>query len=220
MAAESPCAATDGHKECMDKRLERGLNTRAQLVATATRLFTERGYEATSIELVLQEADTSRGSLYYHFAHKEALFEAVLDEVEAHVAEDNMNAARGIRDPVEALYAGCANFLRLAADPTVRQIVLLDAPTAVGWQRWREIDERHAFGRLKLGVQAIHQHRPLAAPPDVLAHVLLAALIELAMLVARADPPADAIAEAETTLRLLIERMLGTGDRHGEGPHQ
>jgi AcrR family transcriptional regulator len=64
-----------------NKNVARGEATRAQLIAIGTRLFAARGYEATSIEAVLQEAGVSRGSLYHHFSGKEALFEAVLEDV-------------------------------------------------------------------------------------------------------------------------------------------
>ena len=68
-----------------NKNVARGEATRSQLLAIATRMFAERGYEDTSIEAVLREAGVSRGSLYHHFASKEALFEAVAEEVETSV---------------------------------------------------------------------------------------------------------------------------------------
>src|ERR1700759_2647290 len=58
------------------KRAAQGRATRGQLIEVATRLFTEHGYEGTSIEAVLSAAGVSRGALYHHFAGKEALFEA------------------------------------------------------------------------------------------------------------------------------------------------
>ena len=192
----------------MDGRVQRGQNTRAQLLAAATDLFAERGYEATSIELVLQRSGVSRGSLYHHFTTKEALFEAVLDGVEARVARSGVQAAARFGDPVEALRAGCLNFLELAIEPVVQRIVLLDAPAALGWQRWREIDERHAFGILKRAVGAIHERHALAVAPELVAHMLLASLIELAMLVARADRPKRALRDAREALEVLIDRLL------------
>ena len=68
-----------------NKNIARGEATRSQLLAIATRMFAERGYEDTSVEAVLREAGVSRGSLYHHFASKEALFEAVAEEVETSV---------------------------------------------------------------------------------------------------------------------------------------
>ena len=83
-----------------NKNVARGEATRSQLVAIATRMFAERGYEDTSIEGVLREAGVSRGSLYHHFASKEALFEAVAEEVETSVGTQTLAAAAGADGPV------------------------------------------------------------------------------------------------------------------------
>src|SRR2546425_2007522 len=95
------------HDHLQRNRIEQGRVTRERLIATATRLFAEHGYDRTSVEMVLQEADVSRGSLYYHFGNKEALFEAVLEAVEASIEGAIVAAAVASGDPVEALHAGC-----------------------------------------------------------------------------------------------------------------
>jgi len=60
----------------VNQNVARGAATREHLLAVAIALFAERGYEATSIEAVLQESGVSRGSLYHHFKGKDVLFEA------------------------------------------------------------------------------------------------------------------------------------------------
>ena len=123
----------------MNKNVARGQATRAHLIDVATRLFTERGYDGTSIEAVLAESGVSRGSLYHHFPCKEALFWAVLEGVATRVGEELAAATRGIQDPVAALRAECLAWIRLAGDPVVQQTALIDAPAVLGWQRWREL---------------------------------------------------------------------------------
>ena len=198
----------------MSRKVEQGRATRRELVAIATRLFATKGYDGTSVDDVLREAGISRGALYHHFAGKDALFEAVLEAVEAKVAETLVEAARGVRDPVEVLRAGCAAWLRLAQDPTVRQIALVDAPTAVGWRKWREIDERYALGLLKTTLRAAaadgRLHRDSV---DVLAHMLLAALAEVALVVARAPDPAAAARAGKVAVDQLLDRLLAPKPR-------
>src|ERR1700756_2118047 len=70
------------------KRAAQGRATRGQLIGVATRLFTDHGYEGTSIEAVLSAAGVSRGALYHHFAGKEALFEAVVSDVSDRVTAE------------------------------------------------------------------------------------------------------------------------------------
>ncbi len=195
----------------MDGRLDRGLATRQRLVETATRLFAARGYEATSVEAVLEEAGVSRGSLYHHFASKEALFEAALDAAEQRIGEATLLAAIavGTEDPVAVLRAGCLEWIRLAGDPVVKRIVLIDAPAVLGWERWREIEEQNALGTIKSGLQAVADAGRLAEHlVDLFAHIVLASVNELALVVARADDTAVAQAGAETAVDELLARLL------------
>src|SRR6185437_16140467 len=160
-----------------NKNVARGEATRSQLIAIATRMFAERGYEDTSIEAVLREAGVSRGSLYHHFASKEALFEAVAEEVETDVGARTLAAAAGADGPVAALRAGSLAWIRLAGDPVVQRILLIDAPSVLGWERWRAMEEQHALGGIKAIVHLVAGQgklRPELA--DTLAHVLLAAV--------------------------------------------
>jgi len=78
-----------------NKNVSRGEATRAQLIAIATRMFADRGYEETSIEALLREAGVSRGSLYHHFASKEAFAKEVL---ELYVRGENERAEKILRD--------------------------------------------------------------------------------------------------------------------------
>ena len=192
-----------------NKNVTRGAATRAQLIAIATRLFASRGYEDTSIEAVLQEAGVSRGSLYHHFAGKEALFEAVLDDVETRVGRQTIAAAIGADGPAGALRAAFLAWIKLAGDPVVQRILLIDAPAVLGWERWRAMEERHALGAIRATLRAIADEGNLR--PELvgtLAHVLLASVNEIALLVARSDDPAAAMKEGADAIDELLRRLL------------
>jgi AcrR family transcriptional regulator len=192
-----------------NKNVARGEATRAQLIAIGTRLFASRGYEDTSIEAVLQEAGVSRGSLYHHFAGKEALFEAVLEEVEARVGAQTMEAAQGATSPVELLRAGCLAWIRLAGDPVVQRILLIDAPSVLGWERWRAMGER-PLGMIRAVLQTVADEGQLRPElVDTLAHVVLASVDEVALLVARSDDPAAAMKDGADAVDELLRRLLG-----------
>jgi AcrR family transcriptional regulator len=193
----------------MDGRLAKGQSTRDQLVAAAQELFARDGYEATSTEAVLQRSGVSRGSLYHHFPDKKALFEAVLIRVQAEVVQITIRAARGSTDGVEALKAGCLAWIKLARDPGISRIVLIDAPSVVGWVRWRQIDEEHSFGVVKAGLRAAAKRDLL--PEQMIgpvAHILLAALNELALVIATSHDSRRAEREAIAALDLLLRRLL------------
>jgi AcrR family transcriptional regulator len=188
---------------------ERGAATREQLIRVATALFAENGYEATSIEAVLAATGVSRGSLYHHFKGKDALFAAVLEAVEVDVGRRVLEAAGTATDPLDALRAGCRAWVELAGDPVVRRILLLDAPAVLGWQRWRELDERYALGMIRQGLTAVAREGRLdQAQVDVFAHVLLASMNELALLVARAENRESTMREATAAIDELLTRLL------------
>jgi AcrR family transcriptional regulator len=193
----------------MNKNVQRGQATRAHLIAVATRLFTEHGYDGTSIEAVLAESGVSRGSLYHHFPGKDALFLAVMETVGAKVGEEAMEAVKDATDPVDLLRTGFLAWIRMAGDPTVRQILLIDAQTVLGWRRWREADEPSlALTRSALaGVADAGLLDPRHV--DVFAHIMLAAGNELALMIALADDPDAALAAGESAAGAFVDRLLG-----------
>jgi AcrR family transcriptional regulator len=199
--------------ESDNRNVARGAVTREHLLTVATTLFAERGYEGTSIEAVLQESGVSRGSLYHHFKGKETLFEAVLEALETDVGRRTMEAAMLAPSPAGMLRAGCLAWVELAGDPVVQRILLLDAPSVLGWDRWRAFEERHALGLIKGVLGAIADEGGLAPDlVDVFAHVVLATMNEIALLVARAGQPDDAMRVGSATIDEVLSRLLGAPD--------
>jgi AcrR family transcriptional regulator len=200
----------------VDRRVERGQATRHQLLGAATELFAARGYEHTSIEAVLEHTGLSRGSLYHHFAGKPALFEAVVLGVEGQVGQAVAAAVAeaGDPDPGAVLRAGCLAWIRLAGEPVVRQILLIDAPAVLGWRRWREIEEQHALGMIKAVVSAAAEQGRLSPQlVDPLSHMLLATVNELALLIALSDDVPTAQASAQAAVDEFLGRLLAPANQ-------
>lgn len=194
----------------MNKNVERGQVTRAHLIDVATRLFAAHGYDGTSIEAVLADSGVSRGSLYHHFPGKDALFLAVLEEVGERSAEPVLEAMRDAPDPVAALRAGALGWIRLAGDPVVQQIMLIDAPAVLGWQQWRDLDERSTLGFIRAALAyAADTGRIERQHADTFAHIVLAAANEVALMIARADDPAAALRAGESAFADFLDRLLG-----------
>jgi AcrR family transcriptional regulator len=192
------------------KHAERSEATRAALVAAARALFARHGYARVGTEEIVRAAGVTRGALYHHFRDKEDLFLAVFEEVEREVTE--RIGARviggGAADPVDALLIGAEMFLDVCAQPEVLRIVLLDAPSVLGWERWREVGQRYGLGLVQAALQAGIDAGALEPQPvRPLAHVLLGALDEAALLVARAPEPDAARAEMRDTLARVIAAL-------------
>jgi len=191
------------------KRAAQGRATREQLIEVATRLFAEHGYEDTSIEAVLAAAGVSRGALYHHFAGKDALFEAVVQSVDERITVEMTAAISGVQDPVEVLHVGALMWIDLAGDPVIQRIILTDGPAVLGWERWRTMNEEGAYGQTRALMQAVADAGQL--PQHLVgpfAHMVLAAIDEMAVVIARADDPAAALAEGRVAVEELLRRLL------------
>jgi len=87
----------------------------------------------------------------------------------------------------------------------VQGILLVDAPAVLGWPKWREMDAKYGFGLLKHALAGAMQAGLVRKQNvDVLTHILLGALTETAMVVARSDNPAKARGEAERALTSML----------------
>lgn len=193
-----------------DGRVERGRTTRDSLLTVARRLFGEHGYDGASIGAVLEATGVARGALYHHFASKEALFDAVLEREIARISVVVAKAARSADGPVASMRAGCGAWLQVVLDPDVQRIVLLDPPAVLGWTRWRELDEQYMLRGLRASIgQVVRAGRVDADQADVLAHMVLAAASEAALLIARADDAEAALASGQKALDTLLTRLFG-----------
>jgi AcrR family transcriptional regulator len=193
----------------MTKRAAQGRATREQLIEVATGLFAERGFEETSIEAVLAAAGVSRGALYHHFAGKDALFEAVLEAVENGVTDRLAAEIAGAPDAASAVESAALTWIEMAGDPVIQRIILIDAPSVLGLERWRELNEEYALGATRVLLQAVADEGRLSS--DLVAPfalMLLGALDELAMAIARADDRDAALAAGRAAVRELLRRIF------------
>jgi AcrR family transcriptional regulator len=186
--------------------------TRGALVAAGRRLFAEQGFAHTGTTQIVAEAGVTRGALYHHFADKTDLFKAVYEHVEAELVEAIWTAALAeTRDtPAETalahLRAGAEAFVDASLDPQVHRITLIDAPVVLGWEQWKRIDADYGLGVVRLALQRATDAgalRPL--PLDTLAHTVLGALTETALLVARSEDSQAARNEAVEVIHALID---------------
>jgi AcrR family transcriptional regulator len=183
--------------------------TTSALIKVARELFAERGYANVGTEEIVQRAGVTRGALYHHFrGGKEELFRAIVVQISAETAHRVRTAAATGVDPWQALVAGIDAFLDACALPDVQRILLVDGPAVLGWEVWRAIDEQYALGLIEGALQAaIDGGEMPQQPARAAAHVLLGALDEAAMMVARADDPLTARAEMGQTVHRLLEGL-------------
>jgi AcrR family transcriptional regulator len=190
---------------------ERSAATRDALISAARKLWGLRGYAEVGTPEIATVAGVTRGAMYHQFADKAALFREVVEVVEQDVMlrMATMVASSGGTSPADALRAAVDAWLDVSADPEVRQLILLDAPSVLGWAAFRDVAQRYSLGMTEqMLTEAIKAGQLARQPVRPLAHVLIGALDEAAMAIATADDPKRARRETRQVLYRLIDAML------------
>jgi AcrR family transcriptional regulator len=172
-------------------------------------LFAERGFAATGRDEIAERAGMTRGALYHHFESKEALFRAVVSEMEAELVERVSAAARAAPPGVEQLRAGCIAYLDACADPAIRRISLLDAPSVLSWDEIRELNAAYSVRLMQVGLAAATGRPEDDDDLRVTAHLLLGALTEGAVLMATSDQPRKVRRQVTATFSAFLDRLVG-----------
>lgn len=183
---------------------ERRDATRRALIAAARRQFAENGYSATNTPAIAAEAAVTRGALYHHFADKQALFEAVVEQEHALLALA-INAAAEAEDepgPVRALIEGGDAYLAAMQDPGRRRILLIDAPAVIEWEKLDSINSRFGLKTLIEGVEAAVAAGAIRDLPVMPLAQLLDALFDRAALA-----PAEELADYRKAIKALIRGL-------------
>jgi AcrR family transcriptional regulator len=193
-------------------RKERAATTRAALIRAARALFARQGYHSTGTHDVVAAAQVTRGALYHHFHDKAALFEAVFREVEEDLVRQSSTAVEDLAgDPWEQLQQGLTAFLRLiAGQADVQRILLLDGPVVLGWPRWREVESSFTLGHIYRSLALSIENGVLRRQPvGPMAHLILAALNEAALLIAHSEDPEATQVEVSAALTRLVGGLVG-----------
>ena len=192
---------------------ERTAATRAVLIAAARELFATKGFNDVSTQAIGDAAGVTRGALYHQFADKTELFAAVYEDLEAElVAQIGTGiAAENPAGTVEAMRLGARLFLDLCTAPDVQQVALVDAPSVLGWERWRAVGAKYGLGVIEaMLAQAIAEGSIPQQPVRPSAHVLLGALDEAALYVSRAADPESAREEMYVVCDRIISGFAAT----------
>jgi AcrR family transcriptional regulator len=173
------------------KAQQREDTTRALLV-TARELFAAKGYANVSLAEIAQRAGVTKGALYHYFTGKHDLFRAVLEQVHAEVA-DLVGTVDPTADAWTQLVSGCRTFLAAAIEPRFQRIMLIDAPSVLGWEAWRVLDANSSMRHLADALRRLIDDGVIPDQPvEPLAHLLSGAMNEAAIwLAGSADPERD-----------------------------
>ena len=181
------------------------MSATSAILDAAVARFTADGIPGTTVDAVDEEARVTKGAVYHHFKGKTELFEASFIMLEERLLAEVDRASEGIDDLWEEFAAGVDAYLRSCCQPDFRRIALEEAPVALGWARWKDIEERYFLGLVVAALDGLAQAGVLDIPEgDLTARMVLAAISEAGLEVAAADRPD----EERARVGALVMRLL------------
>lgn len=189
-------------------RQTQALATRRRLLDVATRLFCDDGFSSVTTTGLCTAAGVTRGALYHHFANMTEVMESVFGDIEGQLVDRVIAGLSGI-EPARAQLTALGPVVLdcLAADDRITKIVFVEAPSALGWSRWRCLDGGRSLLLIADALTRCADDGDLRqdVDPILAAQLLLGAINEAGMYIgAHQDSPAPLAHQ----LTLLTEGLL------------
>jgi AcrR family transcriptional regulator len=211
------------------RRQDYSASTKRALIDVATTLFTEQGYAGTSLDEIVAGARVTKGALYHHFSGKQALFEAVFENVEDEAAKSIRKAIKVSDDPWEKAIAGLRQFLEVCQQPMYRRVVIQEGPAVLGYERFREQEERSTFGIVQdIVAEVLKAYDLEQSLVETFSRVFFGALSAAGSAVTAAEDTRRASAEVEAAIAFMLgglraqaesgEKLPTPDDLIGEAP--
>jgi AcrR family transcriptional regulator len=196
---------TSRAKRRIPRRQEYSSSTRRALLKSAADLFAERGYAGTSLDEVVSAARVTKGALYHHFQGKLALFQAVFDHIEGNAVKSITADVRRQKDPWDKALTGVSSFLAVCQEPSYRRIVMQEGPVVLGFDRWREGEERSTYTLVHdLVRRVLRQYDIEGALLDTFTRIFFGAMSAAGVTVSEAEDPESASRDVATVISLML----------------
>lgn len=198
------------------RRQQYSASTKRALVDVATEQFSEHGYAGTSLDTIVAGARVTKGALYHHFSGKQAVFEAVFTRVEDDAAQKIKAALRGIQDPWDMAIAGLRAFLEVVLEPTYQRVVIQDGPAILGYERFREQEERSSYGIVQdivgsvLEASTYELDEPMK---QTFSRIFFGAMSAAGESVSTAEDPRRAVARIEAAIGFILAGLQALADQ-------
>ncbi|OHW36923.1 TetR/AcrR family transcriptional regulator [Pseudomonas sp. 06C 126] len=181
--------------------------TRATLLVTARKVFSDRGYADTSMDDLTAQANLTRGALYHHFGDKKGLLAAAVEQIDAEMDQRLQAISNAADDEWEGFRSRCRAYLEMALEPEIQRIVLRDARAVLGGAS--PDSQRHCVESKRRLIDSLMQSGIVApADPQALASMIYGSLAEAAFWIAEGEDGNTRLAQGVVALELLLRGML------------
>ncbi len=185
-------------------------DTRSRILEAAVRVFAEKGYHETRMDDIVAAANTSKGSLYFHFPGKQEIFFGLIETfaslLEKRLTDAIQNEAHGVEQMDAALRVSLGLFSQYR---TLAKIVLVQA-VGLGTafeERRRSINNRFtAIIQARLE-QAVNEGSIPPLQADIAARAWIGALNEIVIhWIYTGEPDLE---QSLPALRIFLLRSIG-----------
>ncbi len=191
---------------------QRSKETLSKLIQIAKELFSSQGYANTSLEDIVQRAGMTRGALYHHFKGKKGIFQAVFEDVLSEISNRIIQVEKRTDNSWDKFVFCAYAFFESCVDSELQQIILIDGPAVLGWQTWREIDEKKTIDPLRMHLnELIERGIIISMPLEPLTHLISGAINELALWIAGSEDHKKAFEEGWHTLNMFLNSLRSEG---------
>lgn len=190
-------------------KAEQSDRTRTALLTAARELFTTQGYANTTTEEIVRRAGVTKSTIYYYFADKASLFQAVFIEVEnamqRTIAQSVMEAEGDIWQRIQA---GSSTFFRLCLEPSIQRILYVDGPAVLNKDSWQSGGAEGGINVVRQNLQLFMEQGYIEEYPlEALTHIWFGVYAEAALYIARAENKETALAEVEHCVEKLANGL-------------
>lgn len=192
----------------MNQRVKAMAENRAKLIAAARKAFAEKGFAASSMDDLTAEVGLTRGALYHNFGDKRGLLAAVVEQIDSEMALHAKAIGAEATDDWQGLLAEGTAYIKLALDPEIQRIVLLDGPAVLGdpsqWPSQSNCLQSTRQTVERLITQGVL--KPLDA--EAAARLVSGAALNAALWVAASANPEEILPKAITAFQALAAGLL------------
>ena len=185
--------------------------TRAKLIAAARQAFAAKGYAAASMDDLTADVGLTRGALYHNFGDKRGLLAAVVDQIDSDLAQKAKAFGEAAGGGWQGLMAEGRAYIRMALEPEVQRIVLLDGPAVLGDpSQWPS--QNRCLQATIATLRELHSQQLIKdADIEAVARLLNGMALNAALWVASAEDPDGTLPKAIAAFECLAAGILEKG---------
>lgn len=139
----------------------------------------------------------------------------MFEHVETDSAKSIRKAVRDNVDPWEKALSGVRAFLDVVQEPAYRRIVIQEGPAVLGYERFREQEERSTFGIVQEIVSTVLSSSTYELEDSMMAtfsRVFFGAMSTAGSSVSEAKDPRKASAQVETAIAFILRGLQSLAD--------